>query len=131
MDAAQAWTPVSRAVFTDEDGNLVPRAYLEYNLIEFFQSWIPWIQRHGMVVIEAHTIDPSLVSMSIGYSVVPSLEAIHGYSNQYLMEREAFEKIAAAAGYETLANTGIGSEILKHPLLTIHYFKASQERLKG
>ncbi len=130
-DAAQAWNPVSRAVFTDEDGNLVPRASLEYNLIEFFQSWIPWTQRHGMVVIEAHTIDPALVSTHIGYSVVPALEATHGYSNQYLMEREAFERIAAAAGCETLANTGIGSEILAHPLLTIHYFKTPQEGFEG
>lgn len=123
MEAANTWQPLTGAVFTEKNGDLIPARHMEYNLLEFFRDWTPWTRRHGMIAVEAHTVDPELVQTNIGYLVVTSLEASHGYSNQYLMEREAFERIAHSAGYRSLSTKGIGEEILPYPLLSINHFR--------
>ena len=58
------WQPSSTAVFVAPDGALIGAADLERNLIEHFEAWRPWTARHGMIVIEAHTVDPEVVAAS-------------------------------------------------------------------
>ena len=116
------WKPLSQSPFTLPDGSLIRPRVMECNLIELFENWSPLTKKHGMVVIEAHTVDPELVSNHVGQNIVTCLDATHGYSNQYLIESEVFERAAQAAGYECLAYREIGGKLIGRPTMTINHF---------
>ena len=116
------WKPLSQSPFTLPNGSLIRPRVMECNLIELFEKWAPLTKKHGMVVIEAHTVDPELVSNHVGQNIVTCLDATHGYSNQYLIESEVFERAAKAAGYECLAYRKIGGKLIGRPTMTINHF---------
>ncbi|MFC1834014.1 hypothetical protein ACFL2Q_04680 [Thermodesulfobacteriota bacterium] len=115
--------PVSRAPFVSIDGGLIPARDLECNLVQLFEAWTPFIRRHGMLTIEAHTVDPRIVSKTIGANLVTSLDATHGFSCQYLVEYEVFLRAAQVAGYHCLGRRLLSGWLPNHPTLAIHHFK--------
>lgn len=121
-EALLSWKASSNAVFVDTNGNLIPAAELERNLVEHFMRWIPWIERHGMVVIEAHTVDPIIASKSVGRNIMVSIDAAHGYSNQYLVEIEVFRKAARAAGLVSTESRDLAEQMVGKPILSIDHF---------
>jgi hypothetical protein len=118
------WKPLSQAPFTLPDGSLIRSRDMECNLIELFESWAPLTKKHGMIVIEAHTVDPELVSKSVGQNIITCMDATHGYSNQYLVESEVLARAAQAAGYKCLAYREIGGKLIGRPTMTINHFIA-------
>ncbi|NNE25653.1 MAG: class I SAM-dependent methyltransferase, partial [Saprospiraceae bacterium] len=50
---------------------------------------------------ELHTIAPDLISQNIGKTAATAYNATHGYSDQYILELEAFLKIAQKAGLQS------------------------------
>lgn len=121
-DRWDSWQPLSRAPFVTENGSLIPARDLEHNLVEFFEDWIPFTRKHGMVCIEAHTVDPLTVSKSIGANMMTCLDATHGFSHQYLIEYGAFLRAAQTAGYAYRSRRLLGGWLPDDPLLTIHHF---------
>ena len=71
---------------------------IEASLLEHFRRWQPFVRRFGLLVIELHTIPPGLASADIGLTSVTAYDATHGYSDQYIVEVDVFNKIAAEAG---------------------------------
>lgn len=124
-EAADRWEPTSTAVFVSPSGDLIHARDLEYNLVEHFHKWIPWTRKHGMVVIEAHTMDPEIVARHLGRNIVTYLDASHGFSHQYLVEAEVFRRAAKQAGYHSLASVDLLKHMTGRPLLTIHHFVSS------
>ena len=116
------WKPLSQSPFTLPHGSLIRSRDMECNLIELFENWAPLTKKHGMVVIEAHTVDPELVSNHVGQNIITCIDATHGYSNQYLIESEVFERAAQAAGYKCLAYREIGGKLIGGPTMTINHF---------
>lgn len=47
------------------------------DLVEHFRRWRPYVGRHGMLVIEAHTADPTLYPLRTGGGVAIALDAAH------------------------------------------------------
>lgn len=71
---------------------------VEASLLEHFRRWEPFVRRFGLLVIELHTISPGLAAKSIGQTSATAYDATHGYSDQYIVEVDVFNKIAAEAG---------------------------------
>ena len=112
----------SSNIFTLPDGSAIRLGYLEQNLIEHFASWRPLTNRYGIVVIEAHTARVETVSACLGRSIATVVDALHGYSNQYLVEPEVFHAAAERAGYESRRQVELGVRTTGHVTLTIDHF---------
>ncbi len=71
---------------------------VEASLLEHFRRWQPFVHRFGLLVIELHTISPQLAAANIGLTSATAYDATHGYSDQYIMELDVCNQIAADAG---------------------------------
>ncbi len=67
-------------------------------LIEHFLKWKPFINKYGLILLELHTISPSICKDNIGKTLATAYDATHGYSNQYIIEYEDFIDSARLAG---------------------------------
>ena len=63
-------------------------------------KWVPYVKKFGLLVIELHSISPSLTSKNLGKTAATAYEATHGFSDQYIVEIEVFHKICSEAGLE-------------------------------
>ena len=79
-------------------GRRISNAEVEDNLREHFQKWSPFVQKFGLLVIELHTISPKITSQNLGRTAATAYDATHGFSDQYIVEIETFNKVAAEAG---------------------------------
>lgn len=120
------WIPRSEAVFIDSDGTLLTDRELALNLVEHFKRWRKLVRKHGMVVIEAHAVPPALIASSVGQNILTSLDSSHGYSHQYLVEKDFFYKAAEVAGYlrETIMERSVPGIGL--PVLTVNIFRSEE-----
>jgi hypothetical protein len=71
---------------------------VEESLLEHFKNWEPFVNKFGLLLIELHTVPPILVSKNIGKTAVTAYDATHGYSDQYIVEVDVFNKLLAEAG---------------------------------
>ena len=122
-----AGTPGSRAgtshgAFVAPGGALLAADRIEADLEALLASWRKVIGRHGMVVIEAHIIEPSLVTARLGRSVMTSLEASHGYSHQYLLEIEQHRSAARRAGLQLVGSHDFGAPLMGAPIMSIDHY---------
>lgn len=116
------WQPVSNVPFVSPDGGLIPARDLECNLVELFEAWSPFTRKHGMVTIEAHTVDPAILSERVAENMLTVLDATHGFSCQYLVEYEVFLRASQVAGYHCQARRILAGWPPNHPILTVHHF---------
>ena len=79
-------------------GRRISNAEVEDNLREHFQKWSPYVEKFGLLVIELHTISPKITSQNLGKTAATAYNATHGFSDQYIVEIEVFNKVAAEAG---------------------------------
>jgi len=80
-------------------GRLIPNDEIMQNLIEHFKTWQPYIYKHGLLVLELHTIKPIIASKNIGKTLATAYDATHGLSDQYIIEHDIF---ISAASYSNL-----------------------------
>ncbi|WP_108658980.1 hypothetical protein [Acuticoccus kandeliae] len=111
--------PATEAVFTGRDGRFIPADEAYSALVALFEAWRPLIARHGMVSIEAHTVNPTAAACHIGRSLVTSLDAGHGFSRQYLVEIGVHRAAAAEAGLATRARVDLGAAMMGEPILSV------------
>jgi len=71
---------------------------VEENLLEHLQKWSPFVSKFGLLLIELHTISADLTAKNLGKSAATAYDATHGFSDQYIVEIDVFNKIAAEAG---------------------------------
>lgn len=79
-------------------GRRITNEDVEQNLLEHLQKWAPYVARFGLLVIELHTIPPEITAAHLGRTAATAYDATHGFSDQYIIEVELFNKIAAEAG---------------------------------
>ncbi len=79
-------------------GRRISNADVEDNLREHFQNWAPYVEKFGLLVIELHTIASSITANNLGRTAATAYDATHGFSDQYIVEVEVFNKMAAEAG---------------------------------
>lgn len=71
---------------------------VEDSLLEHLLKWKPYVAKFGLLIIELHTINPELSAKNIGKTPATAYDATHGYSDQYILEIDVFNKIAKEAG---------------------------------
>lgn len=79
-------------------GKRIPNNLVEDNLLEHLQKWSPYVSKFGLLLIELHTIDPKLTAANLGKTSATAYDATHGFSDQYIVEIDVFNKIASEAG---------------------------------
>ncbi|HEX2526088.1 MAG TPA: hypothetical protein VHL31_07280 [Geminicoccus sp.] len=113
--------PAMHAVFVDADGSAIDPSLAYGSLAELLAAWAPRTRRHGMIAIEAHTVDPALAARHVGRSLITPLDASHGYSRQMLVEIEVHRAAVAAAGYRTIATRDVGERMVGRPLMSVDH----------
>jgi len=83
-------------------GKRISNNQVEDNLLEHFAKWKPFVAKHGLLLIELHSVDPKLVANNIGRTAATAYDGTHGYSDQYIVELPVFKRIAAEAGLEAV-----------------------------
>jgi len=71
---------------------------VEASLLEHLGKWKPYVEKFGLLIIELHTISPSLAACNIGKTAVTAYDATHGFSDQYIVEVDVFRSIAIKVG---------------------------------
>ena len=85
-------------------GERIRNNLVEDNLLEHFNKWSPFVCKFGLLMIELHTIAPTLAAANLGKTAATAYDATHGFSDQYIMEIPVLHKIAAEAGLYPDAN---------------------------
>ncbi len=79
-------------------GKRLSNADVEDNLREHLQKWAPYIKQFGLLVIELHTVSPTLTAQNLGKTAATAYDATHGFSDQYIVEIDVFHQAAAEVG---------------------------------
>ncbi|MNQ55506.1 hypothetical protein D3C85_696020 [compost metagenome] len=85
-------------------GKRISNNLVEDNLLEHFKKWSPYVKKYGLLMIELHTIAPTLTAANLGRTAATAYDATHGFSDQYIVEIPVLHKIAAEAGLYPDAN---------------------------
>lgn len=80
------------------EGRRISNDLVERSLHEHFLNWKPYIKKFGLLVIELHTVAPVLVAKSLGRTAATAYDATHGFSDQYIVEVDVFNRIMAEVG---------------------------------
>ena len=89
--------PISTGAFTHR-GKLLQNKDVEQSLVEHLLKWKPYVEKHGLLLIELHTIDPKIVSLNLGKTPCTAYDVTHGFSDQYIVEVSVFNKAVERAG---------------------------------
>jgi hypothetical protein len=65
-----------------------------------FERWAPYVSRHGLILIELHTVKPEVVAQNIGSTPATAYDATHGYSDQYILEVDEFMQVLEQTGLQ-------------------------------
>ncbi|WP_333663723.1 class I SAM-dependent methyltransferase [Chishuiella changwenlii] len=71
---------------------------VEQNLLNHLKKWSPYVDKYGLLLIELHTISPSLTAKNLGNTAATAYDATHGFSDQYILEVDVFHKICEETG---------------------------------
>ncbi len=71
---------------------------VEANLKNHFNQWKAYIRKFGLIMIELHGLDPKLTASNLGNTMSTAYEATHGFSDQYILEVNSFDKVVAESG---------------------------------
>ena len=90
-------TSISTGAFASK-GRLLSNNEVEANLKAHFNKWKPYIDKFGLIVIELHGLDPKLTAANLGKTASTAYEATHGFSDQYILEIDSFDKVLKEVG---------------------------------
>jgi hypothetical protein len=79
-------------------GERISNNTIEDSLLEHFKKWEPYIKKFGLLVIELHTVPPNVTANNLGKTAATAYDATHGFSDQYIVEVDVFNKIINEAG---------------------------------
>jgi hypothetical protein len=79
-------------------GKRLSNTLVEDSLFEHLKKWQPFVEQFGLLVIELHTISPTLIAKNLGKTAATAYNATHGFSDQYILEIDSFIKIAKEVG---------------------------------
>ena len=89
----------SSGAYVDDLGEVIPNRVLEQNLVTHLGRWAPYVERHGLVLLEAHCVDPRVAARHVGEVHNIVFDTYHGFSQQYPVDFEVFMQAAGAAGF--------------------------------
>ena len=102
-------------------GNYISSDQLGNNLIEHLSLWKPYINKHGIIILELHTIHPDDSNKYRGENLSCAYDTTHGFSDQYLVEYDFYIYCCKNAGLKLKDNFLFPNE--KIPTVSVGYFK--------
>lgn len=102
-------------------GEFIDKKHLINNLIEHLSSWKKYVEKHGLIILELHTINPYLTMINRGKTLACAYDTTHGFSDQYLVEYDTFIKCAEKAKL-TLNRKSVLFPDSQIPTISINYF---------
>ena len=79
-------------------GDRISNNAAEQSLKEHMQKWKPYLEKHGLLLIELHTIDPAHTAANLGRTAATAYDVTHGLSDQYIIELETFRQVMTDIG---------------------------------
>src|ERR1700680_233777 len=89
----------STGAYVDDVGQVIPNRVLEQNLVAHLRRWAPYVDQHGLVLLEAHCVAPRVAARHAGEVHNIVFDTYHGFSQQYPVDFEGFMQAAGAAGF--------------------------------
>ncbi|MGV8834048.1 MAG: hypothetical protein ACOH2N_18925 [Devosia sp.] len=127
-DPESRWrSPQTEAVFCGPTGEAISADQAFGALVELLNAWKPLVARHGMVCIEAHTVDPAKAARHIGQSLITGLDAAHGFSGQLLTEIGVHRAAVAAARLSWRSQVDLGHAMMGEPIMSVDHLVLAQE----
>ena len=102
-------------------GKIINNENLLNNLIEHFLNWKKYIHKHGLIILELHTINTDITANNQDSLLSCSYDATHGYSDQYLVEYDIFIKCASLANMQLSMESDLFPN-KENPTISINYF---------
>jgi SAM-dependent methyltransferase len=94
----------SSGAYVDGDGRPLDPADVERDLVAHLRRWSPHVRRHGMVVLEAHCVAPSVARRHLGALHSVAFDSYHAYSHQYPVDHAVFVECCRLAGLERVGH---------------------------
>jgi len=106
-------------------GERINNNLVEQSLLEHFMNWEPFVNKFGLLLIELHTVPPELVGKNIGETAATAYDATHGYSDQFIVEIDVFNKLLAEAGLHPEKNSFKKFPNSELATVTVNLFKSN------
>ena len=87
-----------QVVDVDQEGKLIPSHIAVQSLVEHLERWSSIITRHGLLLLEVHSLIPAVVKKYLDESESLHFDAYHAFSMQHLVEADVFLMAAAEVG---------------------------------
>ena len=88
--------------YVDGAGAPVADERVEADLVEHLRRWRPYARRHGLVVLETHTIAPRVARRFAGRRQSVAYDLCHGLTRRYPVGHDRWLQCARAAGLESV-----------------------------
>lgn len=93
------------ACYLSVEGEALDSSDVESDLTSHLARWMPYLERHGLVTLEAHCVAPQVAARNQGLLHSIAFDAYHGYSRQYPVEHGAHIDAVRRAGLH-MSTTG-------------------------
>jgi SAM-dependent methyltransferase len=90
----------SSGAYVDGEGHPILGSEIERDLVAHLRRWAPHVRKHGLVILEAHCVDPGVARRHVGAIHGVAFDAYHGYSHQYPIDHAAFLRCCREAGLQ-------------------------------
>ncbi|MFE1880682.1 class I SAM-dependent methyltransferase [Streptomyces diastatochromogenes] len=80
------------------DGTPLSAAEVEADLVAHLERWKPYIGKHGMVLVEAHSVPAHVASQHLGTLHAAAFDVYRGLAHQYPVEYSTFMTCCRRAG---------------------------------
>jgi ubiquinone/menaquinone biosynthesis C-methylase UbiE len=96
------WVPGwTSGVYIDADGRPLSGEDIERDLIAALRRWEAHTRKHGLVVLEAHCVAPSVAFRHLGSLHGIAFDAHQAYSRQYPVDHASFLRCCQEAGLQS------------------------------
>lgn len=100
-DGGATWAPGwASGVYMDSAGRPLSGVDVERDLIAHLKRWAPYVRKHGLVVLEAHGVAPTVMSRHLGKLHGIAFDAHQAYSRQYTVDHPSFLRCCQEAGLQ-------------------------------
>ena len=131
-EAAQARTKLPlEEVYVDSEGRSIPPHIMVQGLVEHLTRWAEAVNKHGIIILEVHSLDANTVSRCLDESENLHFDALQAFSSQHLVGAATFFMSAAEAGL--FAKTPFSKrypKTLPFTRITAHYFEKRPYRIR-
>jgi SAM-dependent methyltransferase len=90
----------SSGAYVDALGRPLSGSDVERDFVAHLRRWAPHVRKHGLVLLEAHSVAPRIARRHLGATHSVAFDSYHGYSHQYPIEHSAFLRCCREAGVQ-------------------------------